>query len=158
MSFNTQQTNNISENSEIMVLYLPRVHMKHSSRDIRTTFIGLGFGQNISVDIAHNPKTGFNMAFVFIDNTYWAECKNLKILRSCLLKGNDIRVYPEPETSREFWMILPSNADHKSDESKEILENAFKPTIQLDVHVSPVNAKGVESAFLRVNDTAIVDR
>jgi hypothetical protein len=154
MSSTEQQMNNL--NGDVMVLYIPRVHLKHSSRDIRSTLICLGFGTKLSVDIAYNPSTRFNMVFVSFDMTHWAIPENLNILKTSLSKGQDVRIFPEPETSREFWMILPSNADHKNDESEAILSNAFKPTIQLDVQVSPVNAKEVKSAFTLVNDSAIV--
>ena len=150
MSSTEQQIKNL--NGDIMVLYIPRVHLKHSSRDIRSTFVGLGFGIKLNVDIAYNPSTGFNMAFVFFDMTD-SPSENLKILRCCLSRGQDVRVFPKPETSREFWMILPSNADHESDESNQLLENAFKPTIQLDVHISPVNALKIQEIFNENNQT-----
>jgi len=143
MASTGQQMKNL--NGDIMVLYIPRVHLKHSSRDIRTIFIGLGFGIKLNVDIAYNPSTGFNMVFVFLDMKDSPE--NLKILRCCLSRGQDVRVFPKPETSKEFWMILPSNADHEMDESNQLHETAFKATIQLDGHISPVNAFKIQEIF-----------
>ena len=148
MPLTQQQLINLSEDSEMTVFYIPRVHTKHSSRDIRTTFWSLGFGtNNLSVDLAFNPSTGFNMAFIFYNNHYWAKSQNLEILKSCLLKEQDVRIFPEPETSREFWMILPSKANHAKEEAEEQMNRAFKPTIQLDVHLSPVNARDIQKTF-----------
>ena len=147
MPLSQQQLINLSEDSEMTVFYIPRVHTKHSSRDIRTTFGGLGFGTNLSVDLAFNPSTGFNMAFIFCNNDYWAKSQNLEILKSCLLKEQCVRIFPEPETSREFWMILPSNANHVQEEAEEQMKRAFIPTIQLDVHLSPVNARDIQKTF-----------
>ena len=135
---NTQQIKNISKSEGNTILYLPRVHMKHSSRDIRSIFVSLGIGINISVDLAYNPATRFNMAFVFIENS---GSKNLETLRLGLNNGQDIRIFPQPEKTREFWMILPSNADHEGDEAKALMSNDNNPKIQLDVNLSPVNSK-----------------
>lgn len=144
MSFNNQQLKNI--NGDTMVLYIPRVHKKHSSRDIRTTFIGLGFGGKITVDIAHNPSTGFNMVFVFFDMNGEIP-KNLEILRCCLLRGQDVRVFPDQELSREFWMILPSNADHALDEEEQIKTDNLKAKIQLDSGFTAVNSLKIQETF-----------
>lgn len=144
MSFTNQQLENI--NGDTMVLYIPRVHKKHSTRDIRTTFIGLGFGVNITVDIAHNPSTGFNMVFVFLDMNGEIP-KNLEILKSCLLNGQDIRIFPDQELSREFWMILPSNADHAIDEEEQIKSDDLKAKIQLDSCLTPVNSLKIQETF-----------
>lgn len=148
MSFTNQQLENI--NGDTMVLYIPRVHKKHSTRDIRTTFIGLGFGGKITVDIAHNPSTGFNMVFVFFDMQdikSFGIPKNLEILKSCLLNGQDIRIFPDQELSREFWMILPSNADHAIDEEEQIKSDDLKAKIQLDSCLTPVNSLKIQETF-----------
>jgi hypothetical protein len=137
MPLTEQQITNI--NGETMVLYIPRVHKKHSTRDIRTKLIGLGLGENINIDIAHNPSTGFNMVFVFFDMNGEIP-NNLEILKTCLSNGQDIRIFPDQELSREFWMILPSNADHALDEEEQIQSENLKVKIQLDSCFTPVNS------------------
>ena len=145
MSFTLQQSRNI--HGDTMVLYIPRVHKKNSTRDIRTPFIGLGFGENITVDIAHNPSTGFNMVFVFFDMKVVIP-RNLEILKSCLTNGQEIRIFPD-ESSKEFWMILPSNADHALDEEEQINNSlgSLKAKIKLDVYMSPVNCLEIEECW-----------
>ena len=133
MSFNNQQLKNI--NADTMVLYIPRVHKKHSSRDIRIKFISLGFGENLTIDVAYNPSTGFNMVFVFFDMKQEIP-NNLKILKTCLSNGQYIRVFPVP-SSKEFWMILPSNADHELEETEQI-KSCVKATIQLDYGITRI--------------------
>jgi len=144
MSFTEQQIANI--NGETMVLYIPRVHKKHSTRDIRTKLIGLGLGENINIDIAHNSSTGFNMVFVFFDMNGEIP-NNLEILKTCLSNGQDIRIFPDQELSREFWMILPSNADHALDEEEQIQSENLKVKIQLDSCFTPVNSLKIKDAF-----------
>jgi len=143
MSFNNQQLKNI--NGDTMILYIPRVHKKHSSRDIRIKFISLGLGENLTIDVANNPSTGFNMVFVFFDMKQEIP-NNLKILKICLSKGQDIRVFPVP-SSKEFWMILPSNADHELEETEQIKSENLKAKIQLDYCFRPVNRLKIEDAF-----------
>ena len=109
------------------VFYIPRVHTKHSSRDIRTTFWGLGFGtNNLSVDLAFNPSTGFNIAFIFYNNHYWAKSQNLEILKSCLLQGTRRPHFPRAGNIAGILDDSPSKANHAKGRSRKTNEPCFQ--------------------------------
>jgi hypothetical protein len=141
--------------SDTISLYIPRVHRKYSTRDIRIRFQH-ALGHQVSVDLAYNHNTGFNMAYIFIKceiipkeqvenfiekkETIKYQCSNgewviihssLRILLRELKIQNCLRFWPEGMNSA-FWLILPSKCDHIAEENNEIqilteMENTYSP-------------------------------
>jgi len=95
-----------------ITFYIPRVRLCHSSRDIRIIFLQQEIGSSVSVDIAYNPKTRYNMAFVTIKKSINDKIKKIKDI---LTQYSNIKLYPDRE-SNEFWMLFPSKCDHEKEE------------------------------------------
>ena len=98
--------------TDSITLYIPRVKRTYSSRDIRIIFLQQEIGSNVSVDIAYNPHTRYNMAFVTIKKSL---NNKIKILKDILTQYSNIKLYPGT-TFNEFWMLFPSNCDHEKEE------------------------------------------
>jgi hypothetical protein len=97
-----------------ITLYIPRVKLGHSSRDIRIIFLQQEIGSFVSVDIAYNPHTRYNMAFVTIKKSLNDKINKLKDI---LDQYSNIKLYPDI-ASKEFWMLFPSNCDHEKEEEE----------------------------------------
>jgi hypothetical protein len=95
-----------------ITLYIPRVKVCHSSRDIRIIFKQQQIGSSVSVDVAYNPKTRYNMAFVTIKEPINDKINKMK---NILTQYSNIKLYPH-NTSNEFWMLIPSKYDHEKEE------------------------------------------
>ena len=116
--------------TDTITLYIPRVNFAHSSRDIRVIFLQQKIGSKVSVDIAYNPNTRYNMAFVTIEDSL---NDNIGILKELLTKYSNIKLYPDSSRG-EFWMLFPSKCDHKKDEN-ELLEVPLNSTLMVNSEV-----------------------
>ena len=112
------QLENLNHNGTIS-LYIPRIHRKYSSRDIRIR-MQHALGHPVSVDLAYNSYIGFNMAYIFITVN-----SNLSTSLSSLLQElkvqKSVKFWPEGNLSKNvFWLIIPSKCDHIAEETSEI--------------------------------------
>jgi hypothetical protein len=132
-----------------LAIYIPRVHQKHSSRDIRIALLQQGIGKKVVVDLAYNPKTRFNMAFVTMEESVEGKLELLTdILNNKCSLGyqGKVKFYPHA-SSREFWLLLVSNCDHKTDEenllkvpsTSQLFVGGEEATLCVDCFVSPVS-------------------
>jgi hypothetical protein len=110
------------QTTDSITLYIPRVKLGHSSRDIRIIFLQQEIGSFVSVDIAYNPHTRYNMAFVTIKKSLNDKINKLKDI---LDQYYNITLYPDI-ASKEFWMLFPSKCDHEKEEEEllNILSNS----------------------------------
>lgn len=100
--------------SDSITFYIPRVRLCHSSRDIRIIFLQQEIGSSVSVDVAYNPKTRYNMAFVTIKKPINDKIKKIKDI---LTQYSNIKLYPDGGFT-EFWMLFPSKCDHEKEEEE----------------------------------------
>jgi len=101
-----------TDSTNSITLYIPRVKLTHSSRDIRIIFLQQEIGSHVSVDVAYNPHTRYNMVFVTIKEPLNDKIKKIKDI---LTQYSNIKLYPDG-ASNEFWMLFPSKCDHEKEE------------------------------------------
>ena len=111
-STNSTDSTDSTDSTNSITLYIPRVKLTHSSRDIRIIFLQQEIGSYVSVDVAYNPHTRYNMAFVTIKESLNDKIKKLKDI---LTQYSNIKLYPDG-ASNEFWMLFPSKCDHEKEE------------------------------------------
>lgn len=111
------QLENLNHNVTIS-LYIPRIHRKYSSRDIRIR-MQHALGHPVLVDLAYNSSIGFNMAFIFITTNSNPSTNLSSLLQE--LKIQTVKFWPEGNLSKSvFWLIIPSKCDHIAEETNEM--------------------------------------